>query len=112
MVVRGEGSEMVSNNVIKSQFFSGPESLGCDLQKQFLAFPPIPLLETRRVKGAEVGKVHSSKSGETQVIPLREQAFVMETSLSVFQMVTFPFPLPETLVGLLEVKLREVWGPL
>lgn len=55
MVVRGEGSEMVSNNVIKSQFFSGPESLGCDLQKQFLAFPPIPLLETRRVKGAGVG---------------------------------------------------------
>lgn len=62
MVVRYEGGERFCTLMMKSQSFSGLESLGCNLQRCFLAFFS-PSDETGSLECAGVGSLPFPQMG-------------------------------------------------
>lgn len=105
MVVRCEGREIFCNHIIKF-VFSGLESWGSDLQKQCLDFFSPLLTRDKAWGGVELANCHSFKSDKT---PLEGSPLLWRSLWVFFKMVNFPLPLPESMVGLPELKPMKMW---
>lgn len=98
MVARYWEESSLSEFKIESQVLSGPHSLGSDLQKLFLAFPPTPLGE--RVRGGVELPKSSLQKG---------RSFVTEKALQVFQTATVSLPQPRKGAGFSLIFTMKSW---
>lgn len=93
---KNRGEEVFLNLMVKSHSFSGPVSLGCDLQKFLICIFFFPHLDqTGKAKGHWNWVIVFSLTWNKALVryfPLENRSFLWKVHWGYFQMFIFPYP--------------------